>query len=91
MIRVFIENLILFLLPALVYVAWVMMTRPSSDDDADTTGGRAWKVIDDAPLLWLFGAGATLILLTLIAFGTSNGGKPGQVYHPSTMKDGKIE
>ncbi|MFA5948651.1 MAG: hypothetical protein WC807_00040 [Hyphomicrobium sp.] len=91
MIRVFIENLILFLLPALVYVAWVMMTRPSSDDDKETMSG-AWKVIDDAPLLWLFGAGATLILLTLIAFGTSNsGGKPGQVYHPSTMKDGKIE
>ena len=42
------------------------------------------------PLIWLFIAGAVLVIVTLVAFGSTSGGKPGQHYVPPVMKDGKI-
>mgnify|MGYP001428512160 CR=1 FL=1 len=51
----------------------------------------AAHVLDDAPLIWLFAAGAAVVLITLISFGSVTGGKPGQVYTPPSFKDGKIE
>ena len=83
MIRIVIENLLLFLLPTAAYVAFVILTR--------NDGTKAGQVIDEAPLIWLFVAGAALVVLTLIVFGDTSGGKPGQAYDPPTMKDGKIE
>jgi hypothetical protein len=83
MIRVVIENIALFLLPTIIYVAYVYMTR-------DEKPGAA-RVFDDAPLIWLFVAGAALMLMTLIIFGSENGGKPGQTYTPPILKDGRIE
>ncbi|HLB07700.1 MAG TPA: DUF6111 family protein [Alphaproteobacteria bacterium] len=92
MIRIIIENLLLFLLPTLVYVAYVLMTRP--EEEANGAAGKATlgaHVLDNAPLLWLFGAGAALVIVTLVAFGSISGGKPGQHYEPPAMKDGRIE
>lgn len=90
MIRVLIENLLLFLLPAALYLAYRLMVRPSADKDGTATGGQATsQEINDAPFLWLFLAGAGLVLATLIAFGSTEGGKPGQTYYPPTMKDGE--
>jgi hypothetical protein len=83
MIRIVAENILLFLLPTIVYVAYVYMTR------AQKPG--ATRVLDDAPLLWLFVAGVAVVLITLIAFGSTTGGKPGQVYTPPVLKDGRIE
>lgn len=83
MIRVVIENLVVFFLPTLVYVAWVMLTRKGE------TSGRA--VLVEAPLVWLSVAGAALVVITMLAFGTTGGGKPGQGYvPPSVDKDGRI-
>ncbi len=83
MIRIVIENILLFLLPTIVYVAYVYMTR---DEKPGAT-----RVLDDAPLVWLFLAGAILMLVTLITFGSMSGGKPGQTYTPLAFKDGHIE
>ncbi len=83
MIRVVIENVLLFLLPTLVYIAYVYMTR-------DEKPGAA-RVLDDAPLGWLFATGAALMLLTLVIFGSMSGGKPEQHYTPPVLKDGRIE
>jgi hypothetical protein len=83
MIRVVIENIVLFLLPTAIYVTYVLLTRKR-----DATGG----LLDDAPFLWLMLAGTTLVLVVLIAFGSTTGGKPGQVYTPPSMtKDGRID
>lgn len=90
MIRVVLENVVLFLLPSLAYIAytWMMAAAPS-DGSAPRSAN---EIIDDAPLLWLFATGAALVLLTLIAFGdTTGGGKPGQNYEPPSMKNGHIE
>ncbi len=83
MIRIVIENILLFLLPTIIYVAYVYMTR-------DEKPGAA-RVFDDAPLVWLFLAGAVLMVVTLVTFGSMTGGKPGQTYTPPSFKDGQIE
>lgn len=92
MIRTVIENLLLFLLPTFVYAAWVLYTR-TRDGTRDDAGGRppVTSLLDDAPLVWLFASGALLVIVTAAAFGSYSGGKPGQQYTPSVLKDGKIE
>jgi hypothetical protein len=92
MIRTVIENVLLFLLPTLLYLAWVLFQRSRKEvregEDGNT---RVTQLLDDAPLLWLFVSGALLVIVTLTAFGSSSGGKPGQRYEPSVFKDGKIQ
>ncbi|HRN84407.1 MAG TPA: DUF6111 family protein [Hyphomicrobium sp.] len=92
MIRVVIENLLLFLLPTLIYAAWMLYVRSraeSRDENGNKPPVRA--LVDDAPLLWLFVAGAVLVIATLATFGTYSGGQPGQHYTPGVLRDGKIE
>jgi hypothetical protein len=83
MIRIVIENIVLFLLPTAMYVAYVLLMRRG----ATSTGA----VLNEAPLIWLFIAGALLVLATILVFGTTSGGKPGQIYEPPHLKDGRIE
>ena len=84
MVRVVLENILLFLLPTAVYIAYILLTRRG----ASSTG----EVINDAPLVWLFIAGALMVAATLVYYATiTPGGKPGQVYIPPHMKDGHIE
>jgi hypothetical protein len=84
MIRVVLENVLLFLLPTAMYIGYVWLTRR-------TTGGHS--VLDDAPLVWLFAAGALLVAVTLVYYASiTPGGQPGAVYTPPRMgKDGTIE
>ena len=83
MIRIIVENVLLFLLPTAMYLAYVLLTRRT------TTAGT---ITNDAPLLWLFVAGAVLVGATLIYYGaTATGGRPDQTYTPPRMKDGRIE
>ena len=73
MIRVVIENILLFLLPTAMYLGYVLLTR------SDTSAGA---VVNDAPLIWLFVAGALLVGATLVYYGTiTPGGKPGAGLH----------
>lgn len=82
MTRLVIENIVLFLLPTLFYVGYVLLTR-----DADAKK----DLMSGAPLVWLFAAGTLLVIIVLIAFGSTSGGRPGQHYEPPSMKDGHIE
>ena len=85
MIRVVIENILLFVLPAAVYIGYMLLMR--------TGNASATAVVNDAPLVWLFVVGALLVAATLIYYATvTPGGTPGQVYTPPRMgKDGRIE
>jgi hypothetical protein len=85
MIRVVIENILLFLLPAAVYLAYMLLMRSEK-----TSAGT---VVSDAPLVWLFLVGALLVAATLIYYASiTPGGLPGQTYTPPRMgKDGRIE
>jgi hypothetical protein len=82
MIRIVIENILLFLLPTVLYVGYVLLTR-----GVPTKG----SLLDEAPLVWLFAAGALLVVLVLVAFGSTSGGRPDQHYEPPSMKDGQIQ
>lgn len=81
MIRIVIENIILFLLPTVAYVIYAAATRDPQRKD----------VLEGAPIGWLLLAGTGMVVLTLVAFGTTSGGKPGQVYVPSSLRNGHIE
>lgn len=86
MIRLIIENILLFLLPTLLYVIFVMLRR---SQDRDNTIARA---LDNAPLPLLFTVGFVLMISVLGYYGTqSSGGKPGQTYKPPELVDGKIK
>jgi phosphoglycerol transferase MdoB-like AlkP superfamily enzyme len=85
MIRIVAENIVLFLLPTLVYVLYTVFRRRM--DGAPTT---AATVFDDAPVIWLFFAGALLVVATLVFFGSTSGGRPGEAYVPPSVIDGKI-
>jgi hypothetical protein len=54
------------------------------------TDAKAHQVLNEAPLIWLFLAGVTMIAITLVVFRTSNEGDPNQTYRPPVFKDGKI-
>ena len=83
MIRIVIENILLFLLPTAMYVVYVLLTRRTTS---------AGMIVNDAPLVWLFLAGAVVVVATLVYYGTTNpGGRPDQTYTPPRMKDGRIE
>lgn len=83
MIRTVLLNILLFLLPTIIYVAYIYLTRERKPD--------ATRVLDDAPLMWLFAAGALVVIVTLATFASMTDGKPGQVYIPPAFKDGRIE
>jgi hypothetical protein len=83
MIRIFIENLLLFLAPTMIYLAYIFVRRH--------IGGNQGEVWSDAPLLWLFAAGVLLMVSTLVIFGSTSGWQPGEPYQPPVYKDGKIE
>ena len=84
--RVIIENIVLFLLPTLVYVGYRLLMRQLGRDVA---AGDA-HVLEGAPLMVLIGSGVLLVLLVTVVFGSVSGGKPGEVYVPSRIENGKI-
>ena len=90
MIRVVIENLLLFLTPAFLYFAYVLITGGVEEGADGKVTNPAAEIFDGAPYVWLFFAGTALVLLILVAFGSNSGGKPGQHYAPPAMKDGRI-
>lgn len=81
MIRVVIENILLFLLPTVVYALFVAATR------TDAHKG----ILEEAPLFWLLAIGSLLVVVVLAAFGSNTGGVPGQAYEPPSMKNGEIQ
>jgi hypothetical protein len=82
MIRVLIENLMLFLLPAALYLSFAMLRREAGTPTA--------AVLNGAPLLMLSLLGASLVMAVLALNGHVGDGKPGQAYEPAVFKDGKV-
>ena len=71
MIRVVIENILLFLLPTAVYLAYVLLTGAAPP--------RPATVVNDAPLIWLFVIGALCVGATLVYYATiTPGGDAGR-------------
>jgi hypothetical protein len=82
MIRVFIENLLLFLLPTALYVSFGLLTRKPETS--------AISVINRMPVLTLSVLGASLVAIVLSLFGNVGNGRPGDTYEPAVFKDGQV-
>lgn len=83
MMRIVIENFFFFLLPTLLYLVWIAFQR----NDWPGLG----TVLRQAPLLYLFVAGAALMLSILVMFSSRSHNGPGDGYAPPIYKDGKLE
>lgn len=88
MIRVVLENIAIFLIPTLLYAAYVVLTSEETEEAGERAFGR---IVNEAPLLWLFTAGAILVVLSLVAFQSTEGGRPGMKYQAPTMQNGHIK
>lgn len=85
MIRVVIENVLLFIAPTALYIAYVYLARRTGNGEmADK------ELLADAPVLGLCLSGAAVVLLVMLVFGSMKGGTPGDGYEPPIFKDGKI-
>ncbi|MEO0730729.1 MAG: DUF6111 family protein [Pseudomonadota bacterium] len=84
MIRIIIENIILFLLPTVIYVGYTYLRRRSQPNLS------ASDILDDAPLFWLFAVGAALAIGSLAYFGSFDPGTPGQTYIPPSTENGRF-
>lgn len=82
MIRIVVENLLLFFAPTLMYLGYMWLTRDRRPPEKG--------LLDDAPFAWLAFGGTALVLATLVLFGHTGGGKPDEGYVPPTVKDGKL-
>ena len=83
MIRILVENVVLFLLPTMIYFTYRLIAM---GEDRSAKGAMS-----DAPLFGLFAAGALVVITVLMLFSQENGGKPGQRYQPPVFKDGRIQ
>ena len=83
MMRITIENLFVFMLPVLGYIAWVAFKRN------DWPGLSA--VLRDAPLVKLFVSGAVFMLATLALFSSRSHNTPDEAYVPPVYKDGQLQ
>jgi Family of unknown function (DUF6111) len=82
MLRLVLENILLFLAPAALYVGYEMLLR--------NTATKPRQILDQAPLVVLFLAGLAVVITTLVLFRSREEGNAGQAYVPPAYKDGKI-
>jgi TRAP-type C4-dicarboxylate transport system permease small subunit len=82
MTRIVVENLFVFLLPTFLYVGWVAFRRN------DWPG--LLNVLKAAPLIYLFVAGAVMMLTALLAFSSRTGHRPGEGYVPPSFEGGTL-
>jgi hypothetical protein len=85
MIRVVVENILLFLAPTAIYLGYVLLVK--------RTGQSPRQILDEGPLVWLSLAGVAMIAAVLLVFGVKGSqdeGEAGRAYVPPVYKDGKI-
>lgn len=81
MARVLLINVFMFLLPFIVYGAYLYLSRKDDEDK------NYWR---DAPIGWLFGIGMVLVFIAIASLIQFTGSGPGGQYVPPQFKDGKI-
>jgi Family of unknown function (DUF6111) len=100
MLRLVVENVLLFLLPTAFYVAYALLRRHLDDgsQQANHPAGsippandaNMRRVLNDAPFIWLALTGAVLVFAVLALFGSISTSNPNGTYEPAVYKDGKI-
>ncbi len=83
MIRIVLLNLMLLILPTILYVGYIHLTSPGPSKSLS-------RILEEAPIVWLLLTGGVLAIVTLFIFATPPSGRPGEAYHPPVFRDGKI-
>ena len=81
MFRVILINILLFLLPFLVYAAYVVWVK----------GVAPNRAMAGAPFLWLVIAGFVVLFVGLFTLVEFSGGNRDGSYQPSVLEDGVIK
>jgi hypothetical protein len=81
MLRIALIDLLLFLLPFLVYAAYMIAVKRTAPADI-------WKT---APILWLVAAGFGLLLVFMVTLVQFTGGSREGTYRPPVTVDGVIK
>ena len=85
MTRILLQYVLPLLLPTLIFVAWLMLTRKQGDNREDL-----WVRFLEGPWLWLGVTGFTLMAAGLVYLGLSQGHPPGGTYQAPRYEDGRI-
>ena len=82
--RILLEFVLPIMLPALLYVGWLVAERKRA------AGGTAPREIKDAPWIWLLALGLFLAALITLASAFMGGETIRGIYVPPQVKDGVI-
>jgi hypothetical protein len=85
MSRVIIQYVLPLLLPTLIFIGWLALTRKPDETRAETMAR-----LQGGPWYWLVVAGFTLMAAGLIYLGLSHDDPPESVYVPPRVEDGRI-
>lgn len=85
MTRIMLQYVLPLLLPALVFLVWVMLTRQRA-------GGQetAMERLQKGPWFWLIVGGFALMAAGLAYVGLTQGSKPGGIYQAPRYEDGRV-
>ena len=80
MARVILFELVLFLLPFVVFAAWAFVKR----------GQESTPLFDDAPTFWLIAIGLVGVIIGFLGFSSLERSGTDVVYEPARVEDGRI-
>lgn len=85
MSRIILQYVLPILLPTLVFIGWLALTRKPGETRAETLAR-----VQDGPWYWLVISGFALMAAGLVYLGLSHGEPPGSDYVPPRVEDGRV-
>lgn len=86
--RILLTVVLPLVLPTLVYIAYVALVEARRVRAAEEGRPAPWWAT--APWPWLVGIGVLLLGASLGSMALTGGGRPGEVYVPAHMEDGRL-
>jgi hypothetical protein len=84
MIRIIVVNLLLLLLPTIIYFTYIYLRRQQTPDSQDS------EILADAPIFWLLAGGAALSIIVLVFLVQWEGSQLNGRYIPPRLEDGVV-
>lgn len=81
MLRIILIDILLFMLPFLIYAAYVIWVKGVAPNSA----------LAGAPMVWLVAAGVAAVFIGLLLLVEFSGGDREGTYRPSVLEDGVIK
>jgi hypothetical protein len=82
-----VQGILLFLIPFVLYFAWLFLMRRVGPGGGAGVRAIAWR---DAPWLVLTVTGVILLMVGLLWFAEQRAMRPGDPYQPARIEDGRV-